>query len=265
MKSKSYFFTLVCLLFSLLGGIVVLNWIADPLDIYRVVRAEGFNEFKPKLSSYSRLAKPVRIENGDYDRLAFGSSRTEIGIPVYGSAWDKRGEAAMNAAVSGADMQAVSTLFHHALATTNVRDVVIGLDFFMFNANSQTTYSYPQVIAGEDDLLRKLKGMQLTLFSPGITEASLHTLRKQRPKYDKYLITGQMNNERETNKAIDDGYENVFVKFEQGFMRSTWTACRDNLYSYDNGRVNTMQLLEVMLKLSSRAAGAERLSESVSA
>ena len=250
MSAKKYLFTAVFTLLLLLLGTITINLLVDPLNVYRLTDIEGVNHFKPKLGSYSRLAKPLQLERDDYQRAAFGSSRTEIGIPVYGTAWDLAGDKGINAAVSGADIVAVDALFRHALLKTDLKDAVIGVDFFMFNGEGQAPYSYPQVLANpeqDSELTRKLKGYQLTLFSPGITEASIYTLRKQKPSYYKYLATGQMNNEREINKALEDGYERVFTKFEDGFMRSTWTPCNNNLYSYETETGNTLTIFKNLL------------------
>ncbi len=255
MSAKKYLLTAVCTLLLFLLGTISINLLVDPLNVYRLVDIEGFNQFKPKLGSYSRLAKPLQLERDHYQRAAFGSSRTEIGIPVYGTAWDHAGDKGINAAVSGADIVAVDALFRHALLKTDLQDAVIGVDFFMFNGEGQASYSYPQVLAQskhDSELARKLKGYQLTLFSPGITEASIYTLRKQKPSYDKYLDTGQINNEREINKALEDGYERVFTKFEDGFMRSTWTPCSNNLYSYETGTGSTLTIFKNLLQEANR-------------
>lgn len=62
--------------------LVSLNIIIDPLDIFRVVKIENFNLYKTAYSSYARLAKPMQIGMLQPKRLALGSSRVFLGIPM---------------------------------------------------------------------------------------------------------------------------------------------------------------------------------------
>lgn len=246
---KRYLITLIVLLFSVLSGVVLVNLIVDPLDVYRLVKKPGFNAYKSKLSTYTRLAKPIHIENRQPERLAFGSSRTEIGIPVYGTAWDATGGSAMNAAVSGGDITTVKRLFSHALQVAPVKDVVIGIDFFMFNGRSQQIYPYPQLLATDAEANeRMIQGLVLTLFTPEMLRISTKTLRRQDPEDNKHLPTGQMNNVREISKAIEKGYLKGFERFEIGFTRGDWTKCKNNLFSYEGADVDTMEIFSDILQ-----------------
>ncbi len=246
---KRYLIFLVTLLFLALSGVLVFNLIVDPLDVYRLVKKKGFNEYKSRLTSRTRLARPLQIKNRQPVRLAFGSSRTEIGIPVYGTAWDDMGEIAINAAVSGADITTVKHLFSHAIQTTPVKNVVIGLDFFMFNAVNQRKYPYPELLASDSSKTKRLyHGLLLTLFSPELFGISVKTLRKQRPQDNKYLPTGQVNNVREITKRLGDGYLRGFEKFEVGLTKKGWTECKDNLFVYENKEWNSMASFTQILR-----------------
>lgn len=233
---------------ALLFCMVLLNLIADPLAIYRLVNKPGFNQAKTRLSAYSRVAKPIWMDLYDYQRIAFGSSRTEIGIPMYGTAWDQQGEQAMNAAVSGANITTVAQLFRHATEVTNMKSAVVGLDFFMFNAYNNGGYSHPQLLAPQNSSsTRLLRAAELSLFSQDILQASIRTLRKQSADDDKYHLSGQMNNERETLRALKKGYPNIFAHFEDGFFRTTWTPCKNSAFVYENDQTNTFEILNRIL------------------
>ena len=58
LKYRSYFIAVLSLLFALAATVVLMNWLVDPLDVYRVVRKEGFNSIKSSYIPYARLAKP---------------------------------------------------------------------------------------------------------------------------------------------------------------------------------------------------------------
>jgi hypothetical protein len=240
MSTKKYF--IAVLLFGLAASavVVVFNWLVDPLDIYRVVRVEGLNAYKTKYKSYSRVAKPLQIERNHYRRLAIGSSRTEIGIPIYGTAWDRWGEPGFNAALNGANVDTLYAILHHAVQVSDLQDVLIGLDFGMFNGMQTQGFEYEELLADGPGLLEKiqrhLKAIGLTLFSPATTAASVKTLRHQSEMDHQYLETGQQNNEREIKKNAAMGYRGRFEHFENASVRTYWTPCRDNGFRYVNGR-----------------------------
>lgn len=95
---KRYIQKTLLLILAGLVGVALLNAVVDPLDIYRLVRVPGFNEMKPRLEKYSRMAKPLWLKARPYERLALGSSRTEIGMPINTAGWGKYTGPGMNGA-----------------------------------------------------------------------------------------------------------------------------------------------------------------------
>lgn len=254
MSAKKYFLSVLIIGLIASAAVAVFNWLVDPLDIYRVVKVEDCNAYKSTYRSYTRVAKPLQIEQNRYQRLAIGSSRTEIGIPIYGTAWDRMGEAGFNAALNGANVDTLYAVLRHAVQVTDLRDVVIGLDFGMFNGEIVQGFEYPELLANgpnlQDKLKRRLKGIGLTLFSPATTAASVKTLRHQGEMDNKYHATGQVNNDREIKKNAAMGYQTRFEHFENGSLRDFWTPCRDNAFRYDNGHGhNAMEVFRSMLML----------------
>ncbi len=238
-------------LFILIGmtGVALFNAIVDPLDIFRLIRAPGFNEMKPRLEKYSRLAKPFWLMARPYERLALGSSRTEIGIPLNEAGWGQYRGPGMNAAVSGARLIEVAEIFQHATITAPIKTVVIGADFFMFNGHCLAPYSSPEALAQHNnDLQLVLNKAASTLFSFNITGSSFYTLTHQRPKYDKYRASGQMNSDRDAAKSQKKGYKNRFQRFADAFMETMWSPCRSNAYSYKGGQFDSMEIFTEMLE-----------------
>ncbi|MEN8257167.1 MAG: hypothetical protein ABFS09_04830, partial [Thermodesulfobacteriota bacterium] len=240
--------TLLLILTGLLG-VALFNAVVDPLDIYRLVRIPGFNEIKPRLDKYSRLAKPLWLKARPYERLALGSSRTEIGIPISEAGWGKHTGPGMNGAVSGARLTEVAEILHHATLVAPIKSVIIGADFFMFNGHTLGSYSSPQALAQyNNDLEILLNQAAYTLFSFNITGSSLYTLTRQRPKHDKYRASGQMNSERETAKSQKKGYQGRFKRFADSFMDIIWSPCKSNAYTYKQGRFDSMAILTELLE-----------------
>lgn len=253
MRYRSYFAVVLAAAAVLVATTVLVNWLVDPLDVYRTLRQDGFNRVKPSYTPYARLAKPAQIERGDYARLALGSSRVLMGIPMQGNAWAADGTAGFNAGLNGADLRTVRELFEHALALGEVKSVVISVDLFMFNAWAATgKYPYPLATLAETADERFLRQRDTTLrllFSPGITSASLETLRKQRDKYDKIRLDGSANPAHELRQVLDDGYELRFRQFEDRLVRTGWSPCRDNRFEFTARNIDTLQTFREILQL----------------
>src|SRR6478735_3666395 len=252
LRYRSYFIAVLLLLALLVASVTLLNLLVDPLDVYRVVRQDGFNRVKSAYIPYAGLAKPSQIERGHYQRLAIGSSRMLMGIPVDNAAWAAAvgGEPGFNASIQGADLRQIRDLFEHAVVTGQVKSVLIDVDLFMFNAWVPSgDYPYPVATFSETDAERFVRERDTTLnllFSPGITLASIQTLRRQDEKYDKVMIDGTTNPEHEMHHVLEDGYEMRFRQFEDRMVRTGWSPCSDNRYVFSKDPANSKNSIDKM-------------------
>jgi hypothetical protein len=125
-------------LFGLLGAALLLtgllNGVVDPLGIFRWVDRPGFNHVKPVEAEHRRLIKAYGIRSIRPRGLIFGSSRAEAGLDPRHPAWPEPARPVYNAAFPDGNVYEMRRYLEHALALADVRDVVIGLDFFAFNA-----------------------------------------------------------------------------------------------------------------------------------
>jgi hypothetical protein len=258
-RYRFYFIAVLSLLFALASTVVLMNWLVDPLDVYRVVRKEGFNSVKSSYIPYARLAKPSQIERGQYQRLAIGSSRMLMGIPVANAAWAQASgpsglsSSGFNAGIQGADLRQIRDLFEHAVVTSNVKSVLIDVDLFMFNAwLSSGEYPYPLATfqeTGKERFVRERDTALNLLFSPGVTLASIETLRKQDVKKDKVMIDGTTNPEKELAQVMGDGYEVRFRQFEDRLVRTGWSPCSDNRYAFSRKDFDKLQYFHEILEI----------------
>lgn len=252
MRYRSYFLVLLSTLLVLVGSVAAINAVVDPLDVYRFVRKEGFNANKTAYIPYARLAKPSQIERGQYDRLGIGSSRMLMGMPINNAAWNQYGKG-FNAGIQGADLYQIRDLFEHAVAVSHVKSVVIDLDVFMFNA-WMPSGDYPYPVATLDEtpqqrFVRERDTTLLLLFSPGVTAASIDTLRKQDSSRGKVTIDGTTNPEKELRQALKDSYEARFQQFEDRMARSGWSYCKDNRYAFERGNNNKLDVFRSILQI----------------
>lgn len=105
-----------------------------------------------------------------------------------------------NAGMNGATIKTVADLFEHAVEASEVKDTLISTDLFMFNINQ--LYAYPNKLAHEGEsgkakIMREAALFGEAIFSPGISIATLETMRKQGPEHNKFLASGQTNPEYE--------------------------------------------------------------------
>ncbi len=254
LRYRTYFIVVLSLLFALASTVVLMNWLVDPLDVYRVVRKDGFNSIKSSYIPYARLAKPSQIERGNYQRLAIGSSRMLMGIPVANAAWAQAGgEPGFNAGIQGADLRQIRDLFEHAVVNGGVKSVLMDVDLFMFNAWLPSgDYPYPVATFSETEQQRFVRERDTTLnllFSPSITMASIETLRKQDAKKDKVMIDGTTNPAKELRQVMEDGYEVRFRQFEDRLVRTGWSPCSDNRYAFTQGDFEKIKYFREILQI----------------
>lgn len=251
MRHRTYFSVLLITLLALIAAVVAMNALVDPLDVYRIVRKEGFNSVKSSYIPFARLAKPSQIERGQYERLGIGSSRMLMGVPVENAAWAQYGKG-FNAGIQGADLVQIRDFFEHAVVVSRVKSVLIDLDLFMFNA-WMPSGEYPYPVAHLDEtprvrFVRERDTASLLLFSPSIAWASIETLRKQDKKKDKVMIDGTTNPAKELQQVLKDGYEVRFRQFEDRMVRTGWSICKDNRYAFERGSVNKLQVFRAILQ-----------------
>lgn len=125
-------------LFSLLGALTLLcaaaagvSWAVDP---YRIFHTTVEGEPIEGIGPFTRITKPYMARNIAPRVLLAGSSRAEYAL-VPAEAERLLGEGpAFNAALSGPNIYEVRRMIDHANGVGNVRTLVLGLDFYMFNA-----------------------------------------------------------------------------------------------------------------------------------
>lgn len=248
---KRYTRILCASIFLMSIFIISLNVIVDPFDIYRIVKINGFNEFKPKYESHARFAKRRQIERNGYERVAFGTSRVLIGMPVEENVWGGSTKRNFNAGLSGLDMQTLYDFIIHTLKNSNPKEFLIGLDFFTFNALKQSSLDVELIDKGgffNLNVNQFLQDFSYAAFSPQSVQATAKTLKRQRAKDHKTLATGQSNPVREEKKSKTHGYPKRFKKFEEDMVNHGWSTCAENRYVFSGDGYDTFQIFGKMIR-----------------
>jgi hypothetical protein len=183
------------------------NWAIDPYDLFNTPNYWGVNHEKPKKDNNDRAFKAADIIRIKPQVIIAGSSRTKQGIDPNHPAFDDK-LTTYNLAINGPNFYEVRRYIEHAIANQpDVREIVLGVDFFMFNNNLDNQASFAEARMEKKHFL--LSDVINTLFSIDSLTASIDTyqLSKQTPK-NNYGENGFM-----PNRNFDNG-ETVW-RFQQ--------------------------------------------------
>ena len=112
----------------LIAGI---NWWVDP---YRIFHTAEYNSQKPIwMSKQLRLAKAYKLKQLKPQGIVMGTSSSQLGIDPEHPAWNKSVHPRYNVSLPGASPYETLRYFQHSQAVSPPRQILIGLDFVVFN------------------------------------------------------------------------------------------------------------------------------------
>jgi hypothetical protein len=215
---------LLCCCLLLSAAAALFNLVVDPFGLYRWVDIEGFNANKYQATKHTRMVKAYRLQQLRPRALALGSSRTEIGIDPEHPAWSAR--PVFNLAVGGATIREARMLLEFACRQSPPQQVVLGLDFFMFNAHRSADEASVPAARGTLDQLAE------TVFSAAALQASIATLRTQDPLEDPgYLPNGQIVWTYDLAKVRRYGMHEAFVRNVRKYLGNHYFPPPDRRFS----------------------------------
>ena len=134
--SSRYYLKLFAATFIVTVGMVGLtNVVIDPFGVYRLILIDGFNKYKePGLRRFEAQIE-YQMKSKKPQAIILGSSRT-INISADHRGWRARPVA--NLSMSGAVIREIVSLLKYTNSKRPLEQVVVGLDFFAFNANEKS-------------------------------------------------------------------------------------------------------------------------------
>lgn len=126
---KSYFRSLLISLIL----VAIFNIIIDPYQYFFTPKITGLNAIKPEYEKHIMLSKAAEAKQIKAETIILGSSRIMSGIE---SSYDlfKKSDKVFNLGLPGINMYQSLQYFKHALYfQKDIKLVIIGIDFFMFN------------------------------------------------------------------------------------------------------------------------------------
>ena len=111
--------------------IAVINWWVDPYGIFHP------DEYNPQksiwMSKQLRLAKAYKLKQLKPQGIVMGTSSSQLGIDPNHPGWDKSVYPRYNVGLPGSSPYETLRFFQHSQAVSPPRQILIGLDFVVFN------------------------------------------------------------------------------------------------------------------------------------
>ena len=199
----------------LIVAVGLFNLLVDPYDLYRLVKVPGINANKAAATHQERLAKPLQVRFFKPHGLALGSSRVAVGIDPQHPGWDPLAAPVFNYALTSATIAELAARLEEAARVTSLRQVVAGLDFFMFNAYN------PETGWRESEQASLSWPVATLLTSPALVD-SWETLRKQDAKTNPgVLANGQVGRTFNLRRVARYGHRKGFENYERMFFEGS--------------------------------------------
>lgn len=134
-------------------SILAINIAIDPFRIFDLVNIEGVNTQRLQAASESRMFKAVQVCIDKPTAVVMGTSRVEVGIDPRHPGWAD-GKRVYNLGLAGIGLYELNlTLRHLVHASPNLKQVAIGFDFLMFNANREDRVFGTEVLGFDKERL----------------------------------------------------------------------------------------------------------------
>lgn len=180
MKSTAAKYLLWLGVLAVLGVIATgtLNYLADPYGIYHYGEPSDWVKSRPRIRNLERLHKAYAVRTAQAETLLLGNSRVLTGLaPTHPALLPP----AYNLALSAANIYECRRYLEHAAAFHQPKLVLLGIDQWMFDADSQPEADFTEERLAVDVALRPQRpwlppDLMASLFSTSAVRDSLLTL-----------------------------------------------------------------------------------------
>ncbi len=173
----------VGLVLALLAALALFNGVMDPFGMFRWVKIEGVNAYKPAIYTRVRLFKAYEVERMRPQSIVLGSSRTHVGIRCSHPGWKALPGPCYNLAFDGATTREMYAYLEHANGVRPLKTVILGLDaYHLSSATSIVRPDFDQEVLfapGKSELRRWIAGDLRILISIDTLQATIEMWRRQ--------------------------------------------------------------------------------------
>ena len=208
------FFTVLVSIIIFVGTV---NFVVDPFDLFPGPNIENFNAEKTEFHKHVLMTKAHAIRFYKPGAIILGSSRAEYGLDPQHPAWDSLARPVYNLGLPNGRIEEAFFYLKHAHAHGNLKQVVLGADFFMFGDQFRTNINFHRNRLSEANIdtldAGWFKDILNSLFTLDAINASLHTIKSQGlGKSVLYLSNGKRST-KDTWKQVraKGGHNQVFL------------------------------------------------------
>ncbi len=213
------------------------NLVIDPYDLYGVMSIKGFNSVKPVARLHSRMVKSFLVRKLKPGVIILGTSRAGTGInpdhPVFSDRSISASLVPYNLAFPDSTPREMLLYLKFAHRLKPLKEVVVGLDFFAFNAYrkdvgegfDENRLETGNVFSGYGPVLLP------TLLSYDAFSDSLETITGQADNRNGVILpNGQSVRDRAIIKK-KGGYGKAFRVVRENYMKTMWFPLPEKKYS----------------------------------
>ncbi len=206
---KKYLINLVVALSFITASILAFNWVINPYQLWQGI-SFNMNATKPSLD-HRRFKVATALREQRPQSIILGSSRAQYGLSTQHPKWQH--QPVINSAFEQATMFEIYQYFKHATNVSDLKQVVLGLDFYTFNAYlepvSDYNDSYLDVESSQSSWGKKVEAM----ISLDGLKASVKTLTAN--LFPKPLLIKEHNLEK---NVAGLNIKDKFRAVEKGFL-----------------------------------------------
>ncbi len=215
------------------GGAVAFNYAVDPYD-FDIAPGRSVPPEKRETGSHGRLHKAYALMNLRPTVVALGASRTEAAIDMSHPGWAGAPGERYNASVTAANLREIRALLGLAAASATLKQVLIGLEFYSFNAFVPNRPDFdPALMAGRPKpMLGFDPGKARYYFSMDALRSSVKTLTERHPM-PHFLLDGRVNPEAlEGAYHGSAGQRSAFLDADRESLQIYYTPPPRRVYSF---------------------------------
>ncbi len=191
------------------------NLVIDPYGLLQLFKIQDLNTVKPRMYNNARMLKAHQVASTQPKSLVIGSSRSDVGLNPQVAERLGFGIPSFNSSIPSARIREVSAYVQHAHNEGDLNEVVVGLDFFMFDANKpfEPGFELGRLSLENNDLvwLNRAKDYLRAFFSYDALDATIHTVLNEDQYAVDYLDNGTQDPHfRQENVSKKGGHRAAF-------------------------------------------------------
>ena len=132
MQTRTYLALLTALTLLGFSGVAVFNYVVDPYRYFDSADRPGINKYRQRFFLGQYLTKPYALRERAPEAVILGVSRAGSSLATDHPGWE--GTSVYNYGMAGSTAYLLWRNYQHAKGTGNLKQVLLMLDFYMYNA-----------------------------------------------------------------------------------------------------------------------------------